>query len=62
MHFILPHVELEDGLSISVLKTKATRPKNLQQEIVKFLKKSSVFKRRPPTLFHTLFLFKLSCA
>jgi hypothetical protein len=32
-HFILPHVEFEDGLSISVLENKATQ----HLEIVKFL-------------------------
>jgi hypothetical protein len=39
-------VEFEDGLSISFLKNMATRYKNLDVEIVKFLKKSNVFKRR----------------
>jgi hypothetical protein len=35
MHFILPHVEFEDELSISILKNKATCYKNLQLEIEK---------------------------
>jgi hypothetical protein len=56
-HFILLHVKFEGGLSVSVLKNKATRHKNSHLEIVKFLKKSNVlngplyFKTR---LFQTL--------
>jgi hypothetical protein len=46
IHFILLHVKFEDGSSISFLKNRATRYKNLELEIVKFLKKSNVFKRR----------------
>jgi hypothetical protein len=46
MCLILLHVEFEDGLSISVLKDRATRYERLELEIVKFLKKSKVFKRR----------------
>jgi hypothetical protein len=49
-HFILLHVKFENVLFISVLKIRAIRHKNPQLVIVKFLKKSNVFKRRPPTL------------
>jgi hypothetical protein len=49
-------VKFEDGLSISFLKNRATRHKNLELEILKFLKKSNVFKRR---LFQTLVWSKL---
>jgi hypothetical protein len=46
-------MEFEDGLSISILwKTGQLITKIYSWEIVKFLKKSNVFKRRPPTLFH----------
>jgi hypothetical protein len=44
---ILFHVEFEDGLSISVLKDRATRHKNVQLKIIKFLKKSNVFQTPP---------------
>jgi hypothetical protein len=40
-------VQFEDGLSTSFLKNRATRNKNLELEMVKLLKKSTVFKRRP---------------
>jgi hypothetical protein len=53
IHFNLFHVEFEDGLYISILKIRATHYKNLQLETVKFLKKSNLFKSRPPTLFPT---------
>jgi hypothetical protein len=46
MHFILPHVEFEDGLSISVVKNKATCHKKLQLEIDKVFKNGQL---RPPT-------------
>jgi hypothetical protein len=36
IRFILLYVEFEDGLSISVLKKRATHHKNSQLEIVKF--------------------------
>jgi hypothetical protein len=53
MHFTLLHVKFEDVLSMPVLKNRATRHKNLQLEIVKFLKKSNVLK--PDARFiHTL--------
>jgi hypothetical protein len=42
IHFILPHVQFEDGSSIWVLKAWAARHKNLYLEIEKFLKKSNV--------------------
>jgi hypothetical protein len=48
IHFILLHVKIEDGLSISVLKNRATCHKNLELEIVKVLKKSNAAR-----LFHT---------
>jgi hypothetical protein len=38
IHFILHHVEFEDGLSISVLENRAACHKNLQQEIKRSLK------------------------
>jgi hypothetical protein len=47
-------MEFEDGLSTSVLKNKATCNEHVYLEIENFLKKSTVFKPRPPTLFHTL--------
>jgi hypothetical protein len=53
-HFILFHVEFKDGLSILVLKNKATRYKNLPLEIEKSLKKSNVLNGRSPAVFHTL--------
>jgi hypothetical protein len=34
VHFILLHVEFEDGLSISFLQNRATRHKNLELEII----------------------------
>jgi hypothetical protein len=40
-------VEFEGGLSISVLKNKATRLEHLRLEIVQFLKMSVIFKARP---------------
>jgi hypothetical protein len=39
IHFFLLHVEFEDGLTISVLKNRATRHKISQLEIVKVFKK-----------------------
>jgi hypothetical protein len=33
---------------VEIVKNRATRRKNLELEIVKFLKKSNGFKRRPP--------------
>jgi hypothetical protein len=60
-HFTMFHAEFEDGLFISVLKNRAPRDRNLQLGIVKFFKKSSMFKGRPPTSFQTVF-FNLSCA
>jgi hypothetical protein len=54
LHFILPMLEFEDGLSMSVLINRATRYKNLDLEVVKFLKKSNVFKRRPLHFIHEL--------
>jgi hypothetical protein len=51
IHLILLHVRFDDKLSISVSKTRATRHNNLQLEIVKFLKKSNVFKGRAPLYF-----------
>jgi hypothetical protein len=50
MHSTLLYVETEDVSSISVLKDKASRPKNVQLEVVKFLKKKS---SAPHALFHT---------
>jgi hypothetical protein len=41
----------EDGLSIPMLKNRATCYKNLQLELVKFLKKSNVFRGRPAHLY-----------
>lgn len=52
-HFALPHVEFEDGYSISVLKNRATRHKKLQLEFEKFLKKSNLFENRLPAVFYT---------
>jgi hypothetical protein len=49
MPSILLHMEFEDGLSISVLKNRATCHKNLQLGIEKFLR----VKDRWPILFHT---------
>jgi hypothetical protein len=46
MHFIMFHVDFEDGPSISDLENKATRRKKVQLEIVKLLKKSQMFKGR----------------
>jgi hypothetical protein len=60
MHFILLHEKFENGLSILIWKNKTTSCKKLQLEIVKFLKKSIVFKCRPPTVFPTRF-FSNSC-
>jgi hypothetical protein len=58
IRFILTRVKFEDGLTISVLKTKATFYKNLQPEIIKFLKKSNLFNDRPPNFIsHTPFFF-----
>jgi hypothetical protein len=37
--FVVLHLKFEEGLSISVLKNRATRHINLQLEIGKFLKK-----------------------
>jgi hypothetical protein len=42
MHFILLHVEFEDGLSVSFLKNKATCHKKLQLEIDKGSKKGQL--------------------
>jgi hypothetical protein len=53
IHFVLFHLKFEDMLYISVLKNRATCHKNLQLQIVKFLKRSYEFKPRPPNLFHT---------
>lgn len=39
MHFIMFHVDFDDGPSISDLENKATRRKKVQLEIVKLLKK-----------------------
>jgi hypothetical protein len=39
IHFSILHVKFEDRLSISLLKNKATRTKNVELEIVKFLKR-----------------------
>jgi hypothetical protein len=41
IHSTLLHVKFEDGSSIPILKTKATRHKNLQLEIEKFPKKKN---------------------
>jgi hypothetical protein len=51
---LLFYVEFDDGLSSMILKNRATCLKISQLEIVKALKKSKVFKPRPPTFFHTL--------
>jgi hypothetical protein len=59
IHFILLHVEFEDGLSIFVSKTRVTRPKISQLKIEKFPKKSNGFKGRPPTFYFKT--RKLSC-
>jgi hypothetical protein len=59
MHFTLTHVELEDGLSILVLKTRPICHKNLQLEIVKFLKKSQLCS--PAHYISHPAFFKLSC-
>jgi hypothetical protein len=48
---ILLHVEFEDRLFIPILKNRATRHKNLQLKIFKFLKKSNAFKG-PPSHFY----------
>jgi hypothetical protein len=44
---------LKMGYPYRFYKNMAISHKNLKLEIVKFLKKSIVFKDRPPTLFHT---------
>jgi hypothetical protein len=49
MHLILLRVGFEDGSSISVWKTRATRHNNHTTENRKVLKKST----RQPTSFHT---------
>lgn len=46
-------VKFEDGLSISILKNKATRHKTFPLEIEKFPKKAGNLKGRPPALLHT---------
>jgi hypothetical protein len=51
MHFIIIYMEFEDELSISVLKTRAIYHKHLHLEIVKFLKRSNLFKGRLPLDF-----------
>jgi hypothetical protein len=53
IHSILLYVEFEDGLSISILKIRATHPKKLQLEIKKFLKKSKC--RHPPIFSNPAF-------
>jgi hypothetical protein len=55
IHCFLFHVGFQGGLSISVLKNRAPCHKNLHLEIITFLKKSNMFKPRPPTLFHPPF-------
>jgi hypothetical protein len=47
MHFVLLHVKFEGGLSISFLKNRATRYKNLELGDCKVSKKVKIFKRRP---------------
>jgi hypothetical protein len=53
IHFILCHVEFDGGLSISVLKNKATRHKNPPLEIVKFQTKRQMCQRLPLIVFPT---------
>jgi hypothetical protein len=55
MRFVMLLVKFENGLFIPVLKNEATRLKNFQLEIEKFLKKSNVRKARLRlrTVFHT---------
>jgi hypothetical protein len=57
IHFILRHVKFENGLSTTILKTRATCLKNLQLEIIRFLKMTNVVKARPPAFF-----LKIPCA
>jgi hypothetical protein len=59
IHFILLHVVFEDELSISFWKNRTTCHKNLELKIVKFLKKSNMFKAR--FISYAAF-FKLLCA
>lgn len=53
VHFVLFREEFEYGSSVSVLTNRATRRRKLQLETEKFLKRSYVFKARPPTLLLT---------
>lgn len=48
------HVEFEAKLSISVFRDKAIRHKNLEPELDKFLKKSTVLKVRCALFFWAL--------
>jgi hypothetical protein len=48
-------VKFEDALSISVLKNRASRYKNLRLEIEQFLKMSNVLNIRPPTISNPAF-------